>query len=197
MSQVQINIDAGLATLPNFINIDITGRNRGDYTVDLGRERLPFEDNSVDLLFAYHALEHIPDYISAMAEIHRVMKHGGRLLLGLPYVSLTEYNLINPYHLHNFNEYSFDFFDADRFADLSIDNPVLFKRQFYRLHYLEGFKYLPKPLKNWSRRHLLNVVQKMDIGLVAIKDSSQSINTPSEKDMLQEFQQYFDQRIPH
>ena len=44
---------------------------------------------------------------------------------------------------------------------------------------------------------LLNVVQKMDIGLVAIKDSSQSINTPSEKDMLQEFQQYFDQRIPH
>jgi SAM-dependent methyltransferase len=195
MKQVRVNIDAGLATLPDFINIDVLGK--GEHTVNFDKEKLPFEDDSVDVIFSYHALEHISDYLSAVAEIHRVLKHGGRLLLGLPYVSLTEYHLINPYHLHNFNEHSFDFFDADKFADLSVDKPVLFKKQFHRLHYLGLFKYLPNGLKNWSRRHLLNVVQKMDIGLIAIKEPNVPLNYVSQETMLQEFQQYFDERVPY
>lgn len=195
MKQVRVNIDAGLATLPDFINIDVSGK--GEHTINFDKEKLPFEDNSVDVIFSYHALEHIPDYLSAMAEIHRVLKHGGHLLLGLPYVSLTEYHLINPYHLHNFNEHSFDFFDADKFADLSVDKPVLFKKQFHRLHYLGLFKYLPNGLKNWSRRHLLNVVQKMDVGLIAIKDRNIPMENVNQEKMQQEFQKYFDERVPY
>ena len=82
--------------------------------MDLGRDKLPFENDTVDLIFSYHTLEHIPDYLFALSEIHRVLKHGGLFLVGLPYVTLTEYHLVNPYHLHNFNEFSFDFFDAKR-----------------------------------------------------------------------------------
>lgn len=192
---VRVNIDAGLATLPGFVNIDVTGK--GERNIVFGQEKLPFDDDSVDLIFSYHALEHIPDYLSAMAEMHRVLKHGGYLLLGLPYVSLTEYHLINPHHLHNFNEHSFDFFDADKFADLSVVKPVLFKKQFHHLHYLGMFKYFPAAIKNWSRRHLLNVVQKMDIGLVAIKDRNIPVENTAPKDMQQAFYKYFDQRIPY
>ena len=151
----------------------------------------------MDLIFSYHALEHVPDYLSAISEIHRVLKHGGHLLVGLPYVSLTEYHLINPYHLHNFNEYSFDFFDADKFGDIDTENSVLFKKQFHRLHYLGMFEYLPKSLQNWCRRHLLNVVQKIDMGLIAVKDTKAALPADNQQALLQEFQKCFEARIPY
>lgn len=111
-SEVKLNIGAGVTYIPGFVNIDIS--TQADITLDLGKDRLPFDDNSVDLIVSYHTLEHVSDYLFALSEIHRVLKHGGRFLVGLPYVTLTEYHLVNPYHLHNFNEYSFDFFDVDK-----------------------------------------------------------------------------------
>lgn len=195
INRVRVNIDAGLATIPDFINIDASGK--GELTLDVGKEKLPFDDDSVDLIFSYHALEHVSDYLFAISEIHRVLKHGGRLLVGLPYVSLTEYHLINPYHLHNFNEYSFDFFDADKFGDTDAENPVLFKKQFHRLHYLGMFKHFPKPLQKWCRRHLLNVVQKFDVGLIAVKDTEVALPASNQQTLLQEFQKCFEARIPH
>ncbi len=76
-NRVQVNIDAGLATIPDFINIDVSGK--GELNLDVGKEKLPFDDDSVDLIFSYHALEHVPDYLSAVSEIHRVLKHGEHL----------------------------------------------------------------------------------------------------------------------
>jgi SAM-dependent methyltransferase len=38
---------------------------------------LPFEDNTYDIIFCNHVLEHIPDDTKAMQELYRVMKPGG------------------------------------------------------------------------------------------------------------------------
>lgn len=40
-------------------------------------ESLPFEDNSFDMVFSSHVLEHVPDRNKAIAEINRVLKPGG------------------------------------------------------------------------------------------------------------------------
>ena len=112
MNELRLNVGAGQTFIPGFTNIDIS--ERAEIQVDLGRESLPFETSSVDMVFSYHTLEHIDDYLFALGEVHRVLRHGGRFLLGVPYVTLTEYNLVNPYHRQNFNEYSFDFFDPAR-----------------------------------------------------------------------------------
>jgi hypothetical protein len=32
----------------------------------------------------------------------------------VPYVTLTEFNLVNPFHKCHFNEYSFDFFEPGK-----------------------------------------------------------------------------------
>lgn len=46
--------------------------------------QLSFQDNSFDLIFCSHVLEHIPDDIKAMQEVHRVLKPTGFALLQVP-----------------------------------------------------------------------------------------------------------------
>ena len=45
---------------------------------------LPFEDNSFDVVFCNHVLEHIPDDTKAMQELYRVMKKGGMGIFQIP-----------------------------------------------------------------------------------------------------------------
>ena len=45
---------------------------------------LPFADNSYDIIFCNHVLEHIPDDIKAMQELYRVLKKGGMGIFQIP-----------------------------------------------------------------------------------------------------------------
>ena len=45
---------------------------------------LPFDDNSYDVIFCNHVLEHIPDDTKAMQELYRVMKPGGYGIFQIP-----------------------------------------------------------------------------------------------------------------
>ncbi len=189
--EMKLNIGASVTYLPGFINIDIS--EKADICLDLNREKLPFEENSVDVVFSYHTLEHIENYLHVLSEIYRVLKHRGKLFLGLPYVSSTRYHLVNPYHHHNFNEYSFDFFDPEKLKGSAGEkNQIFFKKVFCKFHYVGIFKYLPPLIKDWCRMHLLNVVRKMDIGLIAIKDLNDQpvITRKLKKQMEKEFKTY-------
>lgn len=45
---------------------------------------LPFPDNSYDIIFCNHVLEHIPDDTKAMQELYRVLKPGGMGIFQIP-----------------------------------------------------------------------------------------------------------------
>lgn len=45
---------------------------------------MDFEDESFDFVFSFHALEHIPGYRKALAEMRRVLRSGGGWLVGTP-----------------------------------------------------------------------------------------------------------------
>lgn len=45
---------------------------------------LPFKDNSYDIIFCNHVLEHIPDDTKAMQELYRVLKPGGMGVFQIP-----------------------------------------------------------------------------------------------------------------
>ena len=62
---------------------------------------LPFEDNSFDVVFCNHVLEHIIDDQKAMSELYRVMKKGGFGIFQVPQdLSLEktyeDFSIINP-----------------------------------------------------------------------------------------------------
>jgi SAM-dependent methyltransferase len=181
---ILLNIGAGQTRIPQCVNVDIAPY--ADVTVDVGTQPLPFEDDSVDLVFSYATLEHIPNYLFALGEIHRVLKHGAPLLVGLPYVSLTEYHLVNPYHHHNFNEFSFNFFEPGKLRGSAAEQvgearPLKFAIVFNRMHYVGSFGRMPEFARRWCRRHLLNVVRLIDFGVLAWKDGPRPTGpTPAE-----------------
>ncbi len=76
----KLNIGAGKSYIPGFTNIDISPK--ADVVIDLNTEKLPFEDSSIDLVFSYHCMEHIENYLFALGEIHRVLKHGRGVHVG-------------------------------------------------------------------------------------------------------------------
>ncbi|HRW48215.1 MAG TPA: class I SAM-dependent methyltransferase [Caldilinea sp.] len=51
------------------------------WPVQASAERLPLADSSVDRLMANHMLYHVPDQEAALAEMRRVLKPGGRVML--------------------------------------------------------------------------------------------------------------------
>ena len=176
----KLNIGAGETYIPGFINIDIS--ENAEITLNLSEDKLPFQTSSIDIIFSYHTLEHVPNYLFALSEIYRVLKPNGVFLLGVPYVTLTKFNLVNPYHLHNFNEHSFDFFDPKKLKGSAVEsNQITFKKIYHKFHYIGIFKILIYPINKICRDHLFNVVRKIDFGLVAIKDETKNSDLPGKK----------------
>lgn len=59
-------------------------------------KRLPFEEGTVDTVYASHTLEHIDDPLEAIREWFRVLKVGGYLVIGVPHQFLYEKRTMQP-----------------------------------------------------------------------------------------------------
>ncbi|WP_462252000.1 class I SAM-dependent methyltransferase [Ekhidna sp.] len=53
--------------------------------VKMDIHEIPFEDNSIDIIFCNHVLEHVYDDIQALSEMKRVLKPGGWAILQVPF----------------------------------------------------------------------------------------------------------------
>lgn len=62
-------------------------------------EQLPFQNESFDLIYSSHVLEHIPDINKALSEMSRVLKPGGIFFCVTPVSFEKVYSIINYYLL--------------------------------------------------------------------------------------------------
>lgn len=54
------------------------------YPIDIERDRLPFQDSSIDIIIANQVLEHTKDIFWIFHEISRILRSGGHLIVGVP-----------------------------------------------------------------------------------------------------------------
>lgn len=83
--KVYVNIGCGVNTGPEFINVDAVPQAKTHIIADAAR--LPmFADNSVDMVYASHVIEHFPRgaVSGALKEWFRILKPGGVLRFGVP-----------------------------------------------------------------------------------------------------------------
>ena len=83
---LKVNLGSGLKRYEGFVNVDALEICNPDYIVDLNKDPLPFEDNSVSEIRAYHILEHIGDgFLNLMKEIYRVCEDGALIDIEVPH----------------------------------------------------------------------------------------------------------------
>jgi predicted SAM-dependent methyltransferase len=88
---IKLNVGGGKGhpKLPGWLIVDL--RDTADVRVDLTRDRLPFDDGTVDIIFTSHTLEHIPPQSLGfvLGEFRRVLKPGGTLRILVPDIALA------------------------------------------------------------------------------------------------------------
>lgn len=86
--------------------ITIDKRGNPDHLLDLEKTKLPFKDNSVDEIRAWHLLEHISNFFELMNECHRILKSDGLFKIQVPmYPSIDAFT--DPTHIRYFTEHTF------------------------------------------------------------------------------------------
>jgi len=76
------------------IKADLFPTDPSFHKIDIERIELP--DQSFDFAICNHVLEHVPSPRTALAELFRVLKPGGRLICQTPYASLLSHTLEEP-----------------------------------------------------------------------------------------------------
>jgi SAM-dependent methyltransferase len=82
-----------------------------DHNVDL--QELPFDDQSYDIVFASHVLEHIPNDIKAISEIKRILRPNGIAIIPVPLVveKTIEYPAPNQSECYHVRAPGLDYYD--------------------------------------------------------------------------------------
>ena len=99
---MRLNLGCGKHLRMGAVNIDI--RQPADEIVDLSKFPWPWENNSIDGIYASHIMEHFSDQEKFISECHRILKPGGFLELKLPHSScISSVGCIGHYRTYSYS----------------------------------------------------------------------------------------------
>lgn len=198
---VKVELGCGATKNEGYLGIDRFPLPNVDIVADLDKG-IPLEDNSVDVIFCSHSLEHFDNLSTIVSEIYRVCKHKAIVNILAPYYFETV-NLANFYHKQVFNESTFRFFATEPNTSLDIKdyyNPHAsswglassdnsnHEVNLYTLNveyfYFPSYVNLSEEEKRNARRSLLNVCDQIYYSLAVNK--SKAVFTDEEIDELKE-----------
>lgn len=121
---VKVELGCGPNKHNGYIGVDRYDLPGVDIVADMNK-RLPFDDNSVDVILAIHSLEHLEDLHHIMSEIYRICKHKAIVNIIAPYENQSS-NIANLYHKIPFNEHTFRFFTIDKIIPPPFDKMKIY-----------------------------------------------------------------------
>ncbi len=109
---ILLDLGVGDIKLEGWIGIDKYKSPVTDIVMNLddAKLKLPFKDNSVDEIRAYHFLEHIDNIFRLMNECYRVLKPKGHMDIITPLGHVASWG--DPSHVRAFTEESWHYFSA-------------------------------------------------------------------------------------
>jgi len=110
--ELKIDLACGQNKKEGFLGVDIAPGEGVDVVHDLNKYPWPFKDNSVTAVNISHYVEHVPDLIKFMNELHRIMKVGGTCEIVAPYYSSMR-AWQDPTHVRAISESTFLYFNQD------------------------------------------------------------------------------------
>lgn len=121
--------------MSGYTNVDRTLLDGVDVVHDLMQFPWPFADEQFEQVIIIDVLEHLPNVIQTLEEIHRITVKSGRVTIRVPYYNSWDASF-DPTHEHCFNENSFEFFDPSTFTGEQRAYYTKAKFQIYTVGYL-------------------------------------------------------------
>lgn len=129
----EVDLGAGsVIRAPGAIRADSARAVRPHVVLDAARN-LPFRTDSLDRVYCFDLVEHMDDVPSFVAELHRVLRPGGTVLITTPHFSCAN-AYTDPTHRHRLGWHSFDYFTDEH--PLRYYSPARFRiaRRILRFH---------------------------------------------------------------
>jgi len=104
-----LDVGCGQNKFAGAVGIDSNPRSHADVIHDLGVFPYPFKNDQFDEIICRHVIEHLPDVMTFVTELHRITKPGGRIRIVTPHYTNPDW-ATDPTHRNHFNSYSFTCF---------------------------------------------------------------------------------------
>ena len=183
---VRIELGCGATKCEGYIGVDRFELPGVDIVADLNAV-FPFEDDTVDEIWACHSLEHLDNISHTFSEMYRICKHGSIIQILAPYY-FTTLNISNFYHKSVWTEDTprlFDIWSTEQIqkeeyimphgiewgvgrSDNS-DLKTIFQIVKEEFFYFPEYCHLSDELKRQARRSMLNVCDQVYYVLVVNK----------------------------
>lgn len=127
-----LHIGSGSNVLEGATTIDILDLPGVDVVHNLDVTPWPFPPESFDIIYAHSVVEHLTDLISAMEEMHRLLKPGGRIIMAVPYFRSVD-AFQDPTHKLFFTSGSLDYFlsEENKHSSFKYTNKLFKKVGFW------------------------------------------------------------------
>lgn len=99
---------------PGAIGLDRQPGSAADVLCELAHFPWPLRDHCADRVYLMHVLEHQPDILRFMGEVHRIAKPGAEVWVETPHYSSPD-SYTDPTHCHHLGFHSFDYFVRNSF----------------------------------------------------------------------------------
>jgi len=131
---LNLNVGCGLRNRgTDEVGVDIDFNCKPDVCANM--EALPFKSDTFNQVRALHVLEHVPNIVSVMNEIYRVLKWNGEFIVEVPEFPHWK-SVADPTHVRYFIEDSFRYFEG-------MNRLPGFKGSFQILKFVRGDKGMP------------------------------------------------------
>lgn len=88
------------AVEPDFNSFKIASAVKDFQVFNGNLEKAHYDDNSFNVILMSHSLEHLPDPMRSLKECFRILKPGGRLIIGVPNFNCPARRLFGSYWIH-------------------------------------------------------------------------------------------------
>ena len=78
-------VGCGQNKYPGAIGLDANRASHADVIHDLGDFPYPFADDEFEEIICRHVIEHVPDVLRFVNELHRITKPGGKIKIVTPH----------------------------------------------------------------------------------------------------------------
>ena len=189
--KTKLNLGCGTDIRGDCVNVDRHPLEGVEIVIDLSKVPYPFRDGQFEEVYMLSILEHLPNTIQVLEEVHRIAKRGALVFVHVPYWN-SYISIVDPTHIKSFHEKTFNFFDPSklecktrpyystaRFRVKKIDFYTPFLGVIIKWRKENGINRVPEYLKVSNRalkgivrlfaHYFCNVVQTMDVYLEVLK----------------------------